>query len=70
MSSSSYVILFASYKIGNFTFSFIDLYVVSSENNLKQYHPDPKYLNSDRESTSHNIDVTASYPQKEIGFLV
>lgn len=53
--------IFGSYSIGNFTFSFIDLYVISDEDNLGSYHPDQKYWDWNRETTSHNIDLTASY---------
>lgn len=53
--------IFGSYSIGNFTFSFIDLYVISDEDNLSSYRPEQRYWNLDRESTSHNIDLTASY---------
>lgn len=53
--------LYGSYSIGNFTFSFIDLYVMSDEDNLSSYHPDQKYWDLNRETTTHNLDLTASY---------
>jgi len=50
-----------SYTFRNFTFSFIDLYVISDEDNLASYHPEQRYWDFNRETTSHNIDLTASY---------
>lgn len=53
--------IYGSYAIGNFTFSFIDLYVISDEDNLPSYHPEQRYFDLNRETTSHNLDLTASY---------
>jgi hypothetical protein len=52
---------FASYEIGNFTVSLWDLYVISDETDFLDYHPDQRYWDFDRETTTHNFDLTASY---------
>lgn len=53
--------IYGSYSLGNFTFSFTDLYVNSDENAMGAYHPEQRYWDLDRETTNHNIDLTASY---------
>ena len=52
---------YTSYSFKNFKISLWDLYVIGDEDNQASYNPNQKYGNFNRETTSHNFDLTLAY---------